>query len=349
MQKCVIVDYQDFFPITEAFERLGYRVVRSAAQLSDGELANCELALFCMFKAIKRPLQAWRTTQRLNAAGVPVITWNRDGPSHKGDKAWRLWALRHFRFFNIYATHTLQDAQGFAPQDRLLAQCGMGYRVSPRRGSAGNAARALPLPIRRVFLWPCFRGALPRDAQARSLLSATRPPLVRARHSFMRSRIVRLSFEEQRRLIQTSRINLNYHAGCDDNYHGGNEQGREKAGACLSAASACRHAAGSCSATTRKHAADGFTADTEWVDFGDLDDCIRKIRHYLSHFSASRAIAEAAHVRVMREHTYVHRARTLVAAAQRWREQGAAPHWRVKSTPGASRAGDDRAKPSGTE
>src|SRR5258708_16917969 len=111
MQKTVIVDYQDFFPMTEAFERLGYRVIRSAAQVSDRELADCDLALFCMFKSIKRPLQSWKTTRRRNGAGVPVITWNRDGPSHKDDKACRLWALRHFRYFNIYATHPLKVAK----------------------------------------------------------------------------------------------------------------------------------------------------------------------------------------------------------------------------------------------
>ena len=116
MQKYVIVDYQDFTPMTEAFQRLGYRVFHAAAELDDRELVDCELALFCMFKSIKQPLHSWGLTRRLNRAGVPVITWNRDGPSHKGDKAWRLWALRHFRYFNIYATHTLQDAQGFARQ-----------------------------------------------------------------------------------------------------------------------------------------------------------------------------------------------------------------------------------------
>src|SRR6266513_4684168 len=116
MQKYVIVDYQDFTPMTEAFQRLGYRVFRAAAELDDRALVDCELALFCMFKTIKQSLHSWGLTRRLNRAGVPVITWNRDGPSHKGDKAWRLWALRHFRYFNIYATHTLQDAQGFARQ-----------------------------------------------------------------------------------------------------------------------------------------------------------------------------------------------------------------------------------------
>src|SRR5437763_5231325 len=116
MQKYVIVDYQDFPPMAEAFQRLGYGVFHAAAELDDRELVDCELALFGMFKSIKQPLHSWGLTRRLNRAGVPVITWNRDGPSHKGDKAWRLWALRHFRYFNIYATHTLQDAQGFARQ-----------------------------------------------------------------------------------------------------------------------------------------------------------------------------------------------------------------------------------------
>src|SRR5256885_16500692 len=104
MQKYVIVDYQDFTPMTEAFQRLGYRVFHAAAELDDRELVDCELALFCMFKSVKQPLHLWGLTRRLNRAGVPVITLSREVPSDKGDKPRRLWARVHFRYFSINAT-----------------------------------------------------------------------------------------------------------------------------------------------------------------------------------------------------------------------------------------------------
>ena len=68
MPGSVIVDYQDFTPIAEAFERLGYRVFRSKEELTAEELAECELALFCMFKSIKQPLRSRKVTQQLNDA-----------------------------------------------------------------------------------------------------------------------------------------------------------------------------------------------------------------------------------------------------------------------------------------
>jgi spore maturation protein CgeB len=321
MRKYVIVDYQDFFPITEAFERLGYRVLRSASQITDRELVDCDLALFCMFKSIKRPLQSWTTTQRLNAAGVPVITWNRDGPSHKGEKAWRLWTLRHFRFFNIYATHTLQDAEGFAPAILYLPNAAWDTEYH----LGGVTLEMLRDPSRYKF-----------DVSFFGRIAAARYPEMREREVFFQKLAPRLaalgivhsfedrslSYSEQRTFIQTSRINLNYHAGCDANYHGGNEKGREKSWGMPERCFGVPACGGFLLSDSRKHAVDSFSAGTEWVDFFDLEDCIQKIRRYLSDFSASRAIAEAAYFRVVREHLYVHRAQTLVAAAEAWRQRG---------------------------
>jgi spore maturation protein CgeB len=55
------------------------------------------------------------------------------------------------------------------------------------------------------------------------------------------------------------------------------------------------------------------------VDFSGLEDCVGQVRHYLANFPGARAIAERANARVLREHTYEHRARTIVAAAREWK------------------------------
>lgn len=65
-----------------------------------------------------------------------------------------------------------------------------------------------------------------------------------------------------------------------------------------------------------------FDPATEWAGFTDLDDCVEKIRYRLAHFEESRRIAEAAHARVMRDHTYEHRARNLIAVARQVRAGG---------------------------
>jgi spore maturation protein CgeB len=69
----------------------------------------------------------------------------------------------------------------------------------------------------------------------------------------------------------------------------------------------------------REHAARDFDIGKEWVDFSSMEDCVGKLRHYLANLPKARAIAEHAHARVLREHTYEHRARTIVAAAREWK------------------------------
>jgi len=74
----------------------------------------------------------------------------------------------------------------------------------------------------------------------------------------------------------------------------------------------------------RRHAADDFDLKTEWASYRDFEDCIARIQHFVGHFAETRAVAEAAHARVMRDHTYEKRAENLLAAARRWREARAA-------------------------
>lgn len=319
MPRSVIVDYQDFTPIAEAFERLGYRVFRSKEELTAEELAECELALFCMFKSIKQPLRSWKVTQQLNAAGVPVITWNRDGPSHKGDKAWRLWLLRHFRFFNIYATHTLQESAGFAPEIIYLPNAAWDKEYH-LRGVTLEALRDASNYEVDVSFFGRISAANYPEMRKRELFFRALGPRLTALGISHRFEDRRFSYAEQRSLIRSSRINLNYHAGCDDNYHGGNEIGREKSWGLPERCFGVPACGGFLLSDARKHAADSFTLNTEWADFEDIDDCVRKIQTYLLNFRVSRDIAEAAHLRVVREHSYVHRAQALIIAARAWRD-----------------------------
>ena len=68
-------------------------------------------------------------------------------------------------------------------------------------------------------------------------------------------------------------------------------------------------------ADERQHAADDFDVSREWASYRDFEDCVARIRYFAAHFPETRAIAEAAHARVMREHTYEHRAQRLLRIA----------------------------------
>ena len=54
----------------------------------------------------------------------------------------------------------------------------------------------------------------------------------------------------------------------------------------------------------------------ELVTFGDMEDCCRKIDFFLSHPVEREQYREKAFVRVLKEHTYVHRMRTLVSSIE---------------------------------
>ena len=121
--------------------------------------------------------------------------------------------------------------------------------------------------------------------------------------------------ETQIRVIQRSRINLSYRSSCD---HGGTlSWGLPER--CYGVPAR----GGFLLTDERRHAADDFDLSTEWAGFTDMDDCLAKIRYYLNRFDLARNIAEAAHARVIRDHTYEKRAGHLIGAGQVWRNNSA--------------------------
>jgi spore maturation protein CgeB len=118
------------------------------------------------------------------------------------------------------------------------------------------------------------------------------------------------------RVTQRSRINLSYRSSSD---HGGTMSwGLPER--CFGVPAR----GGFLLTDERRHAADDFELATQWAGFTDMDDCVAKIRYHLDHFDLTRDIAEAAHARVMRDHTYEKRATNLIRAGQDWRKNRAA-------------------------
>lgn len=119
-----------------------------------------------------------------------------------------------------------------------------------------------------------------------------------------------LEVAEQIRIIQSSRINLNHGAACD--------QGGERSWGLPERCYGIPASGGFLLSDQRRHAADDFVPGREWVDYADLDGCVALIHQFLARFDAARDIAEAAHARVMRDHTYARRAQTLIDAIGAW-------------------------------
>ena len=308
-----VVNYRNFKPIVEGLEACGLRVLENVREPTDEQLADCVGYLLTMYDGIKQPLGLLRLKRRLRRFGVPLIEWNRDGPYHKGEKAWRLWLLRHVPYYDIYATHTMQDSADFAPKALYLPNAAWtsAYKLG------GVTLEELREPARYLRDVSFFGRLDPRKYPEMRERAAFLDELSRrlAAHGISSSFLhaERMPASEQVDFIQRSRINLNYSAGADE--------GAQPSWGLPERCYGVPACGGFLLGDDRPHAADDFRIGEEWVAFRSLEDCVAKVRHYLANFAEARRIAEAAHARVMRDHTYVNRARTLVAAALEWKLQ----------------------------
>lgn len=306
-----IVNYRNFTPIVEGMQTCGYTVLENLWEPSDVNLQDCDGYLICMYNAIKRPQQLLKLKAQLRRHNIPLITWNRDGPWHKGEKLWRLWLMKNLPLFDIYATHTLQDSAKFAPQVMYLPNAAW--------TSVYHLANKTLQDLRDA-------GRYRFDASFYGKLDAVKYGEIRARAEFFSELELRLNkrgfhccfkhvdqmpYPDQVDFIQRSRINFNYWAGCDD--------GPEKSWGLPERCYGVPACGGFLLSDAREHARDDFIPGEEWVSFESLDDCTDKVSFYLQHYDTARDIAERAHARVMREHTYVHRAASLIDVARRWR------------------------------
>lgn len=274
-----------------------------------GQPASALVVDFC--DAVRAPLRTW-ALRRAAGRALPLVAIARDAPWHKGVRRHKLWLAATLRPFDIYATHSLQQAERFARRPLYLPNAARtsqyrlgGLSLADLRDPAryrhqvsfvGNIDAERYREHRgRVDFLVALRERLARENICLDLIDGTRG----------------LSGDEQARIIQASRINLNHGAACD----GGGERSWGLPERCYGVP-AC---GGFLLSDARRHAADDFVPDREWADYADFEACVARIRHFIAHPTAARDIAEAAHARVMACHTYRHRAQTLLDAIARWR------------------------------
>lgn len=305
--------------LAQAFETLGYAVLENP---TDAQLAGLEPGgvVACISNAhidIKRPWHALAVKKRINRLGAPVIFWDRDGPSHMGDKSWRIWLLKHFSFMDAYATHTLQDAGKFAEEVLYLPNAAWVERYN-----LGDATLA-SLRDRSAYEYDVsFFGRIdprryPETEFRAAFVEKLKPALdaLKLRYFFGDQD---LPVAAQRELIQKSIVNLSFFAGCDVRYQGG-YHGEPFSWGLPERCYGVPACGGFLLSDERVHALDEFVPGDEWVWFADLGDCVEKIRYHVENFDLTRNIAEAAHRRVMKQHCYTHRAAKLLEFTRYWK------------------------------
>jgi len=313
----VILNYRKgFAPLKEAFANLGCSVQENDWTPAAETLAQTQACVVNLYEAVRNPLATLALKRRLAQAGVPLIGLDRDAPWHMGLRWRRLAWFRLLRPLDIYASHTLQPTWNFAPIKIYSANAVWVRNFNLHGATLAQMRDPAYYEYDVSFLGNMDGVRYKEHAERERFFTALRPRLdaLGLRHCIRHSSGIVEA--EQIRVIQRSRINLSYRSSCD---HGGTlSWGLPER--CYGVPAR----GGFLLTDERRHAADDFDPDTEWAGFTDLEDCVVKIRYWLGHFDAARRIAEAAHARVMRDHTYEQRARRLLAAAQAFRNSAAA-------------------------
>ncbi|GAB4511970.1 MAG: hypothetical protein Tsb0026_15540 [Sulfuricaulis sp.] len=306
-----IVNYRNFAPIREALENGGYTVYENLWNPSDEQLQDCLGYLIDMYDAMKRPWDTLRLKSRLRRHRIPLIGWNRDAPWNKGAKRRRLWWFRKLRVLDIYMAHSLQGATAFSSDARYLPNAAWVSRYNLAGRTLEELRNAQDYRYDVSFVGTLDAQKYPEFTERARFFAELEKRLVALGISTWFRHGKNMPLKEQIELIQRSRINLTFGAACDD--------GPEKSWGLPERCYGVPACGGFLLSDERAHAKDDFAIGTEWVDFSSMEDCVDKIRHYLTNFQKARDIAERAHNRVFRQHAYEHRARTIAAAAREWK------------------------------
>lgn len=292
-----------FAGLREGFERLGCDVVENLWAPGAAALGGVALCVADFVDCAREVRRTAGLRRRLARACVPFVALNRDAPFNRGVHPLRLAVLRRLQPFDAYATHSMQEAGRYA---RRAIYCPNAARESVYRISEDGLA-ALRDPAR--YRWDVsFLGNLDADRYGEH---ARRVAFLRALSARLEDLGIRTLFrdsagipiEEQIEIMQASRINLSAMAACD--------AGAEASWGLPERCYGVPACGGFLLSDRRRHAAEDFAED-ERAEYDGIDDCVRKVRHFLAHFGEARAVAERACARVQRDHGYRERAERLL-------------------------------------
>lgn len=315
--KVVILNFRKGFPpLRDAFETLGFEVIEDQWSPSPAVLARVRICLVNLYEAARQPLRAVGLKRSASRLNVPVIALDRDAPWHMGLRKRRLLFLQWLRPFDIYATHTLQPTYEFAPV-KIYNPNAAWIRHFNLHGETLAAMRDPAFFDLDVSFLGNMNGRRYKEHALRErFFSELARRLAPTGIRFHFSDSSGIPEAEQIRVIQHSRINLSYRSSCDHESEGSWGLPERCYGVPARG--------GFLLSDPRRHAADDFDLATQWASYDGIDNCVVKIGYYLAHFAEARRIAEAAHARVMQRHTYEHRARSLLAAADAVRDRAPA-------------------------
>lgn len=296
--------------LKEALLSQGHNVLDNVLDFKAFDYHRVDAVIFEFKYIFKDYIRVFPLIFKLRLKKIPVVTWNVDSPWNAGISPWKIKTLLKSNLLSIYATHSLQDTGN-------LKHLKVIYLPNAAWTSAYNLRNVTLHDLRRpdFYKWDVsFIGnidsyAYPEHRKREEFLSQLGSTLKKMSISFLFIDSKGLSYDEQVEIIQRSKINLSCVTAADSKY--GFSWGLPER--CYGIP-AC---GGFLLMEERVHVKDDFMVGEEVVTYSDMEDCKDKILFYLRHHDERRKIAENAYQRIMREHTYSHRAERLITEIKR--------------------------------
>ncbi len=249
---------------------------------------------------------------KLKKAGIPLATWNLDSPWNiKSRNTWRLNLILFLGMIDIYATHSLQNT-GWIKGTKVLYLPNAAWvsRYNLHGSFLSELVSKKDYDYDVSFVGNLNKDSYPEHSARVKFLEKLALLLEKEgiKYMFIDSfREKSLSISQQIELIQNSKINLSCVAAVDST--GVRSWGLTERAYGIPACG------GFLLMEHRHHASDDFSIDKEIAMYdGSLEDCLEKIKYYLEHETERKTILANAHARVMKDHTYLNRVKTLLNA-----------------------------------
>lgn len=312
----VVTVFDAQHPLVRALADTGCEVEQRGLAEVPGSGGDPYFYLGDVFEQIKRPLALARIRRVLARDGAPYVMWNRDAPWNCAIKPLRKLLVHASRRADLHLAHSLQSAGLFGEPAIYFPNAAESdrYNLGGRTLESLRDAAGYRFDVSFVgTLSPGFKMVRARVEFLNELGRRLAQSGVDYR-SFDTSLGASLGLQEQVGIIQDSRINLSIGAVCDKPVASWGLPER-----CFGIASC----GGFLLCDKRRHALDTFSQEA-WAEFGNLEECIVRIKFFLANFDLSRNKAEMLHREVMARHTYAVRAQQLLGLVLAWKGRNVA-------------------------
>lgn len=304
----ILLNFRGGFPgLREGFEALGHEVIENLWTPDAATLGGAALCVADFVDSARKVRRTLGMKKRLAGARVPFIALNRDAPFNRGVHPTRLAVMAWLKPFDGYASHTMQAAEKYSARTLYCPNAAREtvYRVT----DAELVAMRDPGRYHRdvSFVGNLDTRRYREHARRAEFLHVLAGRLETMGLNVLFRNSAGMTEAEQLDSVRTSRINLSTVAACD----AGTEPSWGLPERCYGVP-AC---GGFLLSDRRRHAPEDF-ADDERAEYGDLEDCVSRIRHFLERLDQARGIAERARTRVARDHGYRNRAERLLDFAR---------------------------------